>query len=116
VVVFVIDLVVQRRIVPSYLRQSAGIVDLVVVVMTFPYYLIPGVSGGTALLLLARFACLFRILLATAGLRRLSARLGRVAIGAGLIVGLCSLAAYQAEHKTNPGFATIGDAIWGSSR
>jgi voltage-gated potassium channel len=111
-VVFVVDLVVQRRIVPGYLRQGAGIVDLVVVVMTFPYYLIPGVSGGTAFLLLARLARLVRILMATAGLRRLSARLGRVAIGAGVIVSLCSLAAYQAEHPTNPGFATIGDAFW----
>jgi hypothetical protein len=25
---------------------------------------------------------------------------------------VCSLAAYQAEHPTNPGFATIGDALW----
>ena len=110
--VFVVDLVVQRRIAPGYLRERAGIVDLVVVVMTFPYYLIPGVSGGTALLLLARLARLFRILMATAGLRRLSARLGRVALGAGIVVSLCSLAAYQAEHPTSPGFATIGDAFW----
>ena len=27
-----------------------------------------------------------------------------------LVLG--SLAAYQAEHSTNPGFATVGDAFW----
>src|SRR5262249_57730686 len=31
---------------------------------------------------------------------------------AGGIVLLCSLSAYEAEHPTNPGFATIGDALW----
>jgi voltage-gated potassium channel len=111
-IVFVVDLIVQRRIVPGYLRQGVGIVDLVVVVMTFPYYLIPGVSGGAAFLLLARLARLIRILMATAGLRRLSARLGRVALGAGIVVSLCSLAAYRADHPTSPGLATIGDAFW----
>lgn len=110
--VFLIDLYVQRRIVPGYLHQRAGIVDLVVVVITFPYYLIPGVSGGSAFLVLARLARLVRILMATAGLRRLSARLGRVAIVAGSVVALCSFAAYQAEHRTNPEFATVGDAFW----
>jgi voltage-gated potassium channel len=29
-----------------------------------------------------------------------------------LVVVLASLAAYQAEHKTNPEFATVGDAFW----
>ena len=28
------------------------------------------------------------------------------------MVVLASLAAYEAEHPTNPGFATIGDAFW----
>jgi voltage-gated potassium channel len=58
---------------------------------------------------LARVA---RLLLATAGLRRFAARVGKVAIVAGLIVLFASLGAYQAEHKTNPEFATVGDALW----
>jgi voltage-gated potassium channel len=108
----VIDLVAQRRIMPGYLHQSRGRFDLAIVVITFPYYLIPGVSGGSAILLLARLGRVVRVLLATAGLRRFAARLGNVAVVAGSVVLVCSLAAYQAEHATNEGFATVGDALW----
>ena len=111
-IVFVVDLVVQRRIVPGYLHQRRGLFDVAVVVITFPIYLIPGVSGGSAILVLARLGRVARVLLATAGLRRFGARLGKVAIVAGAVVLISSLAAYQAEHKTNEGFATVGDALW----
>ena len=111
-IVFVVDLVVQRRIVPDYLHQRRGRFDVAVVVITFPFYLIPGVSGGSAILLLARLGRVARVLLATAGLRRFAARLGKVAMVAGAVVLVCSLAAYQAEHKTNEGYATVGDALW----
>ena len=110
--VFVIDLWAQRRIVPGYLHQRSGLIDLGVVILTFPFYLIPGVSGGAAILLLARLGRVVRVLMATAGLRRLAARLGRVAIVAGSVLTICSLAAYQAENPQNPGFATLGDAFW----
>src|SRR4051812_40526645 len=43
--VFVVDLFVQRRIVPDYLHRRRGRVDLAIVVFTFPIYLIPGVTG-----------------------------------------------------------------------
>lgn len=110
--VFVVDLVVQRRIDPRYLRRRNGRIDLGIVLLTFPYYLIPGISGSSAILLVARLARVVRVLLATAGLRRFAARVGKVAIVATVIVVLASLAAYQAEHKTNPEFATVGDALW----
>lgn len=110
--VFVVDLVVQRRIVPDYLHRRSGMVDLGILVLTFPYYLIPGVSGGSAILLLARLGRVVRVLLATSGLRRFAARLGKVAIVAGLVVLIASIAAYQAEHPTNPEFATLGDSLW----
>ncbi len=110
--VFVIDLVVQRRIVPRYLHTGRGRFDLGIVLLTFPFYLIPGVAGGSAVLLLARLARVVRVLLATAGLRRFAARLGKVAIVAAAVLVLGSLAAYQAEHPTNSEFATIGDAFW----
>ena len=55
-IVFVIDLVVQLRIAPDYLRERRGKFDLGIILLTFPYYLIPGVSGGSAILLLARLA------------------------------------------------------------
>src|SRR5215468_521508 len=38
--VFVVDLVVQWRIVPGYLRQRRGMLDLAIVIFTFPIYLI----------------------------------------------------------------------------
>jgi voltage-gated potassium channel len=111
-IVFVIDLYVQRRIVPDYLHRSAGRMDLAIVLLTFPYYLIPGLSGYSAVFLIARLARVVRLLLATKGLRRFAVRLGKVAVVAGLIVLVGSLAAYGAEHATNPGFATVGDAFW----
>jgi voltage-gated potassium channel len=110
--VFVIDLVVQRRIVPDYLHRRNGKIDLGIIILTFPYYLIPGISGASAILLLARLARVVRLLLATAGLRRFAARLGKVAIVAGLVLVLASLAAYHAERPTNPEFATVGDSLW----
>jgi voltage-gated potassium channel len=111
-IVFVVDLVVQRRIVPDYLHRRNGRIDLAIVLLTFPFYLIPGISGGAAILMLARLGRVARVLMATAGLRRLAARLGKVAAVAGIVLVVASLAAYQAEHATNPGFATIGDAFW----
>jgi voltage-gated potassium channel len=111
-IVFVVDLVVQRRIVADYLRRPRGRFDLAIVLITFPYYVIPGISGGSALLLLARLTRVVRVLLATAGLRRFAARLGKVALVGGAVVLMGSLAAYQAEHATNKEFATVGDALW----
>src|SRR5215475_213458 len=110
--VFLVDLVVQRRIVPDYLHRATGRFDLAVVVVTFPVYLIPGVTGYSAILLIARLGRVARILMATKGLRRFAQRLGKVTVIAGLVVVLCSLSAYKAEYPTNPGFATFGDAIW----
>ena len=110
--VFVVDLVVRRRIVPNYFHLRDGRIDITIVALTFPYYLIPAVSGYAAILLLARLARVVRVLLATSGLRRFAVRLGKVVTIASVVLVICSLAAYEAEHKTNPGFATIGDAFW----
>jgi voltage-gated potassium channel len=110
--VFVVDLVMQLRIDHHYLRRRDGRIDLVIVVLTIPFYLIPGISSGTAVLLFARLARVVRALMVTAGLRRFAQRLGKVAIVAAAVVFTASIAAYQAEHPTNPGFKTFGDALW----
>jgi voltage-gated potassium channel len=110
--VFVADLIVQIRIDRQYLRRRDGKIDVVIVLLTFPYYLLPGAQGASALLLLARLGRVVRVLLATKGLRRLAQRLGKVALSAAVVVGICSLAAYQAEHPVNKEFATVGDAFW----
>src|SRR5215475_3156661 len=109
--VFLIDLVVHLRLTRGYLRTGLGSFDLIVVLLTSPWYLLPGASAG-ALVNVLRLARLARLLIATRGVRRLLARLGRVAIVAGLVVVVGSAVAYGAEHPTNPGFATFGDALW----
>ncbi len=109
---FAVDLFMQRRIVPDYLHRRDGRIDLAIVVVTFPFYLIPSVSSATAIVLLARLARVARVLLATSGLRRFAARLGKVVLIAVLVTVIASLAAYQAEHATNSEFATVGDALW----
>ncbi len=111
-IVFVVDLYVQRRIDPDYLHRPLGRFDLAVVVLTFPYYLVSGVTSAAAVLLLARLARVARVLMATHGLRRFAQRLGKVALIAAVMTVVGSLAAYEAEHATNPGFATFGDALW----
>ena len=62
--------------------------------------------------MLARLGRVVRVLIATKGLKRFAQRLGKVALVAGGVVTIGSLAAYGAEHPTNPGFATVGDAFW----
>jgi voltage-gated potassium channel len=109
-IVFVIDLVVHMRLIAGYLRTKRGIVDLVIVILTAPWFLIPGL-GGTAFFTLARVGRLVR-LVAVGPARRLFARLGRVFIVATTVVFVCSTIAYRAEHATNAGYATFGDALW----
>jgi hypothetical protein len=74
--VFLVDLVVARRIVPDYLHGRNGRIDLAIVVLTFPYYLIPGAGSYTAIFAVARLARVARVLMET--------RLGKVFTIAGL--------------------------------
>jgi voltage-gated potassium channel len=109
--VFLVDYVVHVRHLVRYRRTRLGRFDLFVVVATAPWFLFPGARAGQFVVLL-RLARLARLVMATRGARRLFERLGRVAAVAGGVVVVGSLVAYHAEHPTNPGFATIGDALW----
>jgi len=109
--VFVLDYVVQVRHLEHYGRTGFGRFDLFVVIATAPWFLLPGAQAGQFVVLL-RLARLARLLMATRGARRLLERLGGVAAGALGVVAVGSLVAYHAEHPTNPGFATVGDAFW----
>lgn len=111
-IVFVVDLAVQLHIDRSYLRTRPGKVDLAIVLLTFPYYLLPGTGEAIAVLVIARLARLVRLVIATKGLRRFAARLGKVALVTAVVVVVASLAAYETEHASNTGFATFGDALW----
>ena len=109
--VFLFDYVVHTRRLDRYGRTRVGRFDLFVVVATAPWFLLPG-AQAVQLAALLRLARLARLVMATKGARRLFERLGRVAGVAGGVVVTGSLVAYHAEHPTNPGFATIGDALW----
>lgn len=109
--VFLVDLVVHVRRTHRYLRTGFGRLDLLVVIGTAPWFLIPGLQPGQFVVLL-RLLRLLRLVVASPGSRRLFQRLGRVALIALGVVVIGSLVAYHAEHATNAGFATIGDALW----
>jgi voltage-gated potassium channel len=109
--VFVLDYVVQARHLEHYGRTGFGRFDLFVVIATAPWFLLPGAQAGQFVVLL-RLARLARLLMASRGARRLLERLGGVAAGAIGVVVVGSLVAYHAEHPSNPGFATVGDAFW----
>ena len=109
--VFLWDLLVSRRRLYRYFSTWLGRFDLAVVILTAPWFLLPGFQAGRFIVVL-RLARLARVVMATHGAKRLLERLGRVGIFAGAVLVVCSLIAYHAEHATNPGFATYGDAFW----
>ena len=109
--VFLVDYVVHIRHLVRYRRTRLGRFDLFVVVATAPWFLFPSARAGQLVVLL-RLARLARLVMATRGARRLFERLGRVVAVAGGVVVVGSLVAYHAEHPTNPGFKTVGDALW----
>lgn len=109
--VFIVDLLVHMRYIRHYLRTGTGIFDLVVVILTAPWFLIPGLQS-TEILQLARVARLLRIVAVSPSARLIAQRLGQVGIVAAGMLLFSSWAAYIAEHPTNPGFATFGDSLW----
>ncbi len=110
-IVFVIDLTVHVRLVRGYLRSAVGIFDLIVVIITAPWFLLPG-FGGSQILVLARLARLVRLLFVSKAARRAAQRLGGVGLFAGGMLFFCSWMAYVAEHPTNPEFNSFGSALW----
>jgi voltage-gated potassium channel len=109
--VFLVDYVVHARRLQQYRKTRLGRFDLLVVILTAPWFLLPGAREGSFVVVL-RLARLARLLLASQGARNLLRRLGRVAVVAVAVVIVASLVAYHAEHAVNPEFATYGDALW----
>lgn len=108
--VFVVDLVVRRHLSPRYLHTGWGRVDLVIVLATAPWFLIPGLAS-TRLLGVVRLARIARIALASGALRRLASRLNRVAIFGALMVAGCGFIVTKVEGPAN-GFDNYGDGLW----
>jgi voltage-gated potassium channel len=109
--VFLVDFTVHERRLVHYLHTWLGRFDLSVVILTAPWFLLVG-PNESKFVLLIRLARIARLVMAGKGARRLVERLGRVVIIAGSVLVVCSAVAYRAEHATNPGFATFGDALW----
>ena len=109
--IFVVDFVVHQRRLVRYLSTWLGRFDLTVVVLTAPWFLLVGPSE-TRFVMIIRLARLARVVMATRGARQLLQRIGRVAIVALCVVFVGAAVGYRAEHATNPGFATFGDALW----
>jgi voltage-gated potassium channel len=109
--VFLVDYVVRSRHTVRYRHTGYGRFDLVIVVVTAPWFLLPFAQAGRFVVLL-RLARVARVIVAGRGSRRLIERLGRVVLVAAGVVVVGSLVAYYAEHPTNPEFATVGDALW----
>jgi voltage-gated potassium channel len=110
-VVFLVDFVVHERRLYDYLGTWLGRFDLLVVVLTAPWFLLPGL-GESRFVILIRLARVARLMMAGTGARRLIQRLGRVAVIAVGVVVIGAAAAYRAEHPSNPEFATFGDSLW----
>jgi voltage-gated potassium channel len=112
-VVFLVDLVVHERRLIRYLSTWLGRFDLFVVVLTAPWFLFVGTGTGK-FVILVRLARVARLVMATRGARRLFQRLGMVSLVALGVVFVGAAVGYRAEHATNPGFKTFGDALWWS--
>jgi len=109
--IFLVDYIVYEQRLVTYTSTWLGRFDLVVVVLTAPWYLLPGAHAGSFVVIL-RLARLARVLMASNGAKRLLERLGRVGLVALGVLAVCSGIAYHAEHASNPEFATFGDSLW----
>jgi voltage-gated potassium channel len=111
--IFLVDLVVHLRWKPRYLRTGLGQFDLVIVVLTFPWYLIPGL-GNAAFLGLARLGRLLRLIWSSGTprlLMRLVERIGKASLYSLGLILVCSEVVLRVEPPSS-GFASQGDAIW----
>lgn len=112
-VVFVVDLVVHMRLRPGYLRTGMGRFDLGVVILTSPWYLLPGVSGGefVTVIRLARLVRVAVVGLKTPMITRTVDRLGRPFLYVGIMLMVSAAIVKRAEDSKH-GFDTYGDALW----
>ena len=109
--IFLADFAVSERRRVRYLSTALGRFDLTVVVLTAPWFLLPGAQAGSFVVVL-RLARLLRVVMVSGGAKRLFERLGRVVVVARVVVFSGATVAYYAEHPTNPEFATFGDSLW----
>lgn len=111
--VFAVDLVVHVRLRPGYLRTRAGMIDLFIVVATFPWSVFVGDERARLLALfrLARVARIIVVLRRSTIVRTTIDRLGRPAVVLVATVLIGSFVVYKNE-PASAGFRDYGDAVW----
>jgi voltage-gated potassium channel len=114
-VIFLADFVVHERFDRYYWRGGRGIFDVSILLLTFPWYVIPGV-GGTAYTMVFRWARLARLLFAGETGRRFLASMRRLGTLGIALVFSSVLAALIVIRNEPPeaGFESFGDALWWS--
>jgi voltage-gated potassium channel len=110
-IVFIADFAVHQRWERGYLKTLRGRFDLVVVILTAPWFFIPAFASSR-FVALVRFARIGRLIIASSAARRLLEQLGRAALVAFAMVLTCSYVAFEAEKGVNPEFASFSDAMW----
>jgi voltage-gated potassium channel len=113
--VFVADFVVHLVLGRRYLRSKIGVFDLMIVVLTAPWYLIPGL-GGARVAGIARLGRLARVLLVSSKnsmVRDLGGRMGRAALYSVALMATCAVIVRAAEPAES-GFESFGVAMWWS--
>lgn len=113
--VFAFDFLVHMRILSTYWRTGRGVFDISILVLTFPWYVIPGV-GSTAFMVVFRWARLARLMFAGETGRRFLASLRRLGtLGIALVFSSVLAALIVMRHEPrDAGFESLGDALWWS--
>jgi voltage-gated potassium channel len=110
--VFLVDLLVRRRLVPGYLRSRWGWVDLLIVVGTFPWFLLVGsVARIVVVFRLARLGRLIALAARMPTTRNLVRRLNKVALVSAVVMMACAWVAMRSDGPAD-NFDNYGDALW----
>lgn len=112
-IVFVIDLAVRQRIDRSFWKSGDGIFDLFVIVVTFPWYVFPPLSGAEFIdvFRLARVVRLFTSVRLGRSAVKMAKRLGTLGIWLAVLSVVSALLVLNAEPPES-GFENFGDALW----
>ena len=95
---------------PGYLRTRFGQMDLAIVILTAPWFLIPGLFN-TRYLGLLRLIRLTRLLVVSRRQRVLAGQLNRVGIFVVLLVAACAFIVQRSDGPAD-GFDNYGDGLW----
>ncbi len=111
--VFVVDFVVHLRKKRHYMSSGWGKADLAIVVLTFPFYLIPG-ADVPAILGILRLSRVARIVMVSRNLpfvRRLFDRLNTAVLYSLIVMVVCSWIVLKSDGPAQ-GYDNMWDALW----